>query len=199
MKRVKIMLANQLTRILSYTKDLDIIKKINNKDDYLVTGIIDFFDTCYNDIFPIYDVKEEQRKRLINAVLDGDMPDKSWKNMQLLSESMHWEYRTPEELEQLVGEINSCSDEHILSKVNARVLQKSYTYKNISFEQQLSLIRDIKTSKFLQTETLDALDNLFDSQKFNDKKEVIAYKTLVNSVLETKDPERIKYLNYLLE
>ena len=31
------MLANQLTRILSYTKDLDIIKKINNKDDYLVT------------------------------------------------------------------------------------------------------------------------------------------------------------------
>ena len=51
------MLANQLTRILSYTKDLDIIKKINNKDDYLVTGIIDFFDTCYNDIFPIYDVK----------------------------------------------------------------------------------------------------------------------------------------------
>lgn len=76
MKRVKIMLANQLTRILSYTKDLDIIKKINNKDDYLVTGIIDFFDTCYNDIFPIYDVKEEQRKRLINAVLDGDMPDK---------------------------------------------------------------------------------------------------------------------------
>ena len=59
------MLANQLTRILSYTKDLDIIKKINNKDDYLVTGIIDFFDTCYNDIFPIYDVKEEQRKRLI--------------------------------------------------------------------------------------------------------------------------------------
>ena len=26
------MLANQLTRILSYTKDLDIIKKINNKD-----------------------------------------------------------------------------------------------------------------------------------------------------------------------
>ena len=77
MKRVKIMLANQLTRILSYTKDLDIIKKINNKDDYLVTGIIDFFDTCYNDIFPIYDVKEEQRKRLINAVLDGDMPYKS--------------------------------------------------------------------------------------------------------------------------
>lgn len=192
------MFANQLTRILSYTKDLDIIKKINNKDDYLVTRIIDFFDTCYNDIFPIYDVKEEQRKRLINAVLDGDMPDKSWKNMQLLSESMHWEYRIPEELEQLAAEINSCSDEHILSKVNARVLQKSYTYKNISFEQQLSLIRDIKTSKFLQTETLDALDNLFDSQKFNDKKEVIAYKTLVNSVLETKDPERIKYLNYLL-
>ena len=33
--------------------------KINNKDDYLVTGIIDFFDTCYNDIFPIYDVKED--------------------------------------------------------------------------------------------------------------------------------------------
>ena len=33
MKRVKIMLANQLTRILSYTKDLDIIKKINNKDN----------------------------------------------------------------------------------------------------------------------------------------------------------------------
>lgn len=98
------------------------------------------------------------------------MPDKSWKNMQLLSESMHWEYRTPEELEQLAAEINSCSDKHILSKVNARVLQKSYTYKNISFEQQLSLIRDIKTSKFLQTETLDALDNLFDSQKFNDKK-----------------------------
>ena len=54
------MLANQLTRILSYTKDLDIIKKINNKDDYLVTGIIDFFDTCYNDIFPIYDVKKEK-------------------------------------------------------------------------------------------------------------------------------------------
>ena len=99
------MLANQLTRILSYTKDLDIIKKINNKDDYLVTGIIDFFDTCYNDIFPIYDVKEEQRKRLINAVLDGDMPDKSWKNMQLLSESMHWKYRTPEELEQLAAEL----------------------------------------------------------------------------------------------
>lgn len=43
--------------------------------------------------------------------------------MQLLSESMHWEYRTPEELEQLAAEINSCSDEHILFKVNARVLQ----------------------------------------------------------------------------
>ncbi len=79
--------------------------------------------------FPIYDVKEEQRKRLINAVLDCDMPDKSWKNMQLLSEFYALGIPYSEELEQLVGEINSCSDEHILFKVNARVLQKSYTYK----------------------------------------------------------------------